>query len=99
LAGEARLTGAPAIEPGLDIGLGRGMPGGQPSTMQPMAGPGSAEGGDPEEMAELLCDMGRSVAVAGDRPISGAILHSHDVIPGVDMVNLTGHGAARSDRR
>ena len=69
LGGEARLAGAPAIEPGLDIGLGQRDAGRAAIDDAADGGPMAlAEGGDPEEMAEAVVRHGRSVAVAGDRP-------------------------------
>ncbi len=39
LGHEFRLAGLAPVEPGLDVGFRQAMPGGQPSTTQPIAGP------------------------------------------------------------
>ena len=59
LGGVARLAGLALVEIGLDLGLGDGMPGGQPSTTQPIAGPWlSPQVVMRNRWPKLLCDMG-----------------------------------------
>src|SRR5262245_49085011 len=74
-----------------------GMPGGQPSTTQPMAGPWlSPKVVTRKRWPKLLWDIrASSVAVAGNRSNirRARILHSDDVIAGVDMNNFAGHGS------
>ena len=58
LGDEARPAGPAPVQPVLDVGLGEGDPGGQPSTTQPSAGPWlSPQVVTRNRWPKVLCDM------------------------------------------
>src|ERR1700681_3335913 len=88
----------------------RGIPGGQPSTTQPIAGPClSPQVVMRNRWPKLLCDMGASYArmsllchypaeplLLHHGNVGGVlVLHADHVVAGVDMQDLPGHAAPK----